>query len=137
MAYGANYGYNPYISPYMTPYTTQQMIQPTQPQNNGGFVWVNDINEAANYMVAPNSAVQLWDKNNPCVYLKTADAAGKPTMQIFDLVERKAQNPSQHVSDGAGDFVLREEFNELKSRVEALAVKKSTKVKVIREDDDE
>lgn len=102
MAFGANYSYNPYVNPYAAPYGGQQMQQQIyQPQAQqppqgaqqptNGFVWVNDINEASNYLVAPNSAVQLWDKNSPCVYLKTADAAGKPTMQIFDLAERKQQ----------------------------------------------
>ena len=106
MAFGANYSYNPYVNPYNVPcggqQMQQQMYQPQmqQPpqgvqQASNGFVWVNDINEAANYLVAPNSAVQLWDKNSPCVYLKTADAAGKPTMQIFDLVERKQQPTAQ------------------------------------------
>lgn len=135
MAFGANYNYNPYVNPYAAPYggqqMQQQMYQPQaqQPpqatqQPSNGFVWVNDINEAANYIVAPNSAVQLWDKNSPCVYLKTADAAGKPTMQIFDLVERKQQ--LQTASQSADvDFVKRSEFDELRKTVDALTAKKA------------
>ena len=134
MAFGANYSYNPYVNPYNAPYGGQQMQQqmyqpqaqqpsqaPQQPSN--GFVWVNDINEAANYLVAPNSAVQLWDKNSPCVYLKTADAAGKPTMQIFDLVERKQQTQTAAQSADT-DFVKRSEFDELRKAVDALTAKK-------------
>lgn len=141
MAFGANYSYNPYVNPYAAPYggqqMQQQMYQPQaqQPpqgaqQPSNGFVWVNDINEAANYLVAPNSAVQLWDKNSPCVYLKSADSTGKPTMQIFDLVERKtAQNATQEPTEG-NDYVLRSEFDELVKKVDALMAKKvKTKVK--------
>lgn len=135
MAFGANYSYNPYVSPYAAPYGGQQMQQQMyqsqmqQPpqgaqQPSNGFVWVNDINEAANYLVAPNSAVQLWDKNSPCVYLKTADAAGKPTMQIFDLVERKQQTQTAGQSAEA-DFVKRSEFDELRKVVDALTAKKA------------
>lgn len=141
MAFGANYGYNPYINPYASSYSGQQMLQfmpqqtvgcgqqltqpMQQPQTiNNGFVWVNDMNEAANFVVAPNSAVQLWDKNNPCVYLKTADAAGKPTMQIFDLVERKNTTTSTQLPhDSGNDFVQRGEFEALVARVDALVVK--------------
>ena len=135
MAFGANYSYNPYVNPYNAPYggqqMQQQMYQPQmqQPpqgaqQPSNGFVWVNDINEAANYLVAPNSAVQLWDKNSPCVYLKTADAAGKPTMQIFDLVERKQQTQTAAQSADT-DFVKRSEFDELRKAVDALIAKKA------------
>ena len=135
MAFGANYNYNPYVNPYAAPYGGQQMQQqmyqpqmqpPSQApqQASNGFVWVNDINEAANYLVAPNSAVQLWDKNSPCVYLKTADAAGKPTMQIFDLVERKQQTQTAAQSAEA-DFVKRSEFDELRKAVDALTAKKA------------
>ena len=135
MAFGANYSYNPYVNPYNAPYggqqMQQQMYQPQmqQPpqgaqQPSNGFVWVNDINEAANYLVAPNSAVQLWDKNSPCVYLKTADAAGKPNMQIFDLVERKQQTQTAAQSADT-DFVKRSEFDELRKVVDALTAKKA------------
>ena len=136
MAFGANYSYNPYVNPYAAPYggqqMQQQMYQPQmqQPpqgaqQASNGFVWVNDINEAANYLVAPNSAVQLWDKNSPCVYLKTADAAGKPTMQIFDLVERKQQPTAQTQTATTSDYVTRAEFAELQAKFDALTAKKS------------
>ena len=135
MAFGANYNYNPYVNPYAAPYggqqMQQQMYQPQaqqQPQGaqqaSNGFVWVNDINEASNYLVAPNSAVQLWDKNSPCVYLKTADAAGKPTMQIFDLVERKQQPTAQTQTATTADYVTRAEFAELRKAVDALTAKK-------------
>ena len=136
MAFGANYSYNPYVNPYAAPYGGQQMQQQIyQPQMqqppqgaqqpSNGFVWVNDINEAANYLVAPNCAVQLWDKNSPCVYLKTADAAGKPTMQIFDLVERKQQPTAQTQTAATTDYVTRAEFAELQAKFDALTAKKS------------
>ena len=136
MAFGANYNYNPYVNPYAAPYGGQQMQQqmyqpqmqqPSQgaQQPSNGFVWVNDINEASNYLVAPNSAVQLWDKNSPCVYLKTADAAGKPTMQIFDLVERKQQPTAQTQTAAMADYVTRAEFAELQAKFDALTAKKS------------
>ena len=134
MAFGNNYAYNPYINPYASPYNPQpqpqpmmqnfqqpqiQQMQQQTPQN--GFVWVDGIEEANNFYVAPNNAVQLWDKNLPCIYKKSADAAGKPTMQIFDLVERKNEIPSRIDSKADfSDFVKRGELIPLEERIAKL-----------------
>ena len=104
-------------------------IQQQTPQN--GFVWVDGIEEANNFYVAPNNAVQLWDKNSPCIYKKSADAAGKPTMQIFDLVERKNEAPSKtDFKVDLSGFVKRDEITLLEERIaklEALNAKQKAK----------
>ena len=127
MAFGNNYAYNPYINPYASPYNpqTQPMMQNFQQQQQqtpqNGFVWVDGIEEANNFYVAPNNAVQLWDKNLPCIYKKSADAAGKPTMQIFDLVERKNETPSKtDFKADFSDFVKRNEIILLEERIAKL-----------------
>ena len=90
------YYYQPY-QPYQPPMADQltqlrqsyqPMQQPQQAPASPSIVWVQSEMEAANYLVAPNSAVTLWDSNSPVVYLKQADASGKPSMKIYDLVER-------------------------------------------------
>ena len=94
----AYYGYQPYQM-YQPPMADQlmqlrqnqyqpNMQQAPQQQPSPSIVWVQNEMEAANYLVAPNSAVTLWDSNSPVVYLKQADASGKPSMKIYDLVER-------------------------------------------------
>ena len=59
----------------------QPMPQPVQqnPIAQGGVQWVSGEQEARGYLIAPNSAVALWDSTAPTVYLKQADASGKPT----------------------------------------------------------
>ena len=42
-------------------------------------------------MLAPNTAIALWDSTNPCIYLKQSDASGRPTIKTFDLVERTGE----------------------------------------------
>lgn len=75
--------------PYYNPY--QQNYYPAAPQQNPtSIIWVNGEREASIYPVAPNNAVALWDSDAPVIYLKQADAAGKPTMKAYDLVERVA-----------------------------------------------
>ena len=99
----AYYGYQPYQM-YQPPMADQLMqlrqnqyqpnMQQVPQQAAPSIVWVQNEMEAVNYLVAPNSAVTLWDSNAPVVYLKQADASGKPSMKIYDLVER-TQRPVQ------------------------------------------
>ncbi len=62
-------------------------IQPAAPQNNG-IIWVSSRQEADGYLIAPGSAVALWDSNAPVIYLRQADNTGKPSTKVYDLVER-------------------------------------------------
>lgn len=105
-------------------YQPQPAAQPVAlPQSQiqqSGVQWVNGEQEARNWMIAPNAAVALWDSSAPTVYLKQADASGKPTLKIFDLVERVA---SVGVKP-ADNFVTRKEFDELSAIVNEIKLKK-------------
>lgn len=72
---------------YQTPVAPQQTAAPQVVQS--GIIWVGGAQEAAMYPIAPNNAVALWDKGGSVIYLKQADATGKPSMTVYDLVERK------------------------------------------------
>lgn len=95
-----------------------QMQQPVQAQTQAAIIWVDGYNEAAMYPVAPNAAVALWDKSSPAIYLKRADATGKPSMQVFDLVERKeALKPEQHAESR---FATVEALESVSNRVDGI-----------------
>lgn len=106
----------------------QQMAQPVmqQPQNTSSILWVSNEREAFGYPVAPNSAVALWDANNPVVYLKKADASGKPDTEIYDLVKRNAVNaattPVQAAQAAHVEYVPVDRFDALAARCDAMAV---------------
>lgn len=116
----------------------QQMMQPAPPpvpQNpvaTGGVQWVSSEQEARGYLIAPNSAVALWDSTAPTVYLKQADASGKPTLKVYDLVER-TETPRTAPQEKGVEFVTREEFDRLAALVGELKGKKKRKED---EDDD-
>ena len=124
MAYGYPSYYNPY-QPYQPPMPDQMaqlragqyqpqplqnMQQPPQ-QNNTQIVWVPGGQAAFEYPVAPNSAVALWDSTAPVIYLKQADASGKPS-----------QAP-------AVEYATREQLDALAARVDALSAPKIAKAK--------
>ena len=140
------YGYQPY-QPYQPPMADQLMqlrqnqfqpnMQQVPQQQSPSIVWVQNEMEAANYLVAPNSAVTLWDSNVPVVYLKQADASGKPSMKIYDLVER-SQRPAQAPQVPAVEYAPLSRLEALEARLNELeAVKetpKATKKTTTKED---
>ena len=119
------YGYQPYPSyqppvPDQLAQLRQQQYQPPMQQaaQQPSIQWVSSERAAYEYLVAPNSAVALWDSSAPVVYLKQADASGKPSMKVYDLVERTAQAPEARPGV---EYVTRQEFEALAARLDALA----------------
>ena len=135
MAY-TPYGWqNPYYPPPMQD-NLMQMRQMQQPQMQSqipqalqnpvaqsGVQWVSGGQEARNWMIAPNAAVALWDSSAPTVYLKQADASGKPTLKVYDLVERLASAPDAQKAPAA-EYVTRKEFDALAALVSEMKGKK-------------
>ena len=82
------------------PQPIQSQLPPANPVAGGaqnGMIWVSGRTEADGYLVAPNSAVALWDANSPVIYLRKADSTGKPSTVVYDLVERTENPPQQAV----------------------------------------
>mgnify|MGYP004655114195 CR=1 FL=1 len=96
-----------------------QMQYPQQAQQNQSIIWVPNEKAANDFIVAPNNAVTLWDMNAPVVYVKKADASGKPDMKTYDLVERVA-TPTAARSDPQAEYVTRRDLADLAARVAAL-----------------
>lgn len=96
MAYNNGFpmSYPQYTQQYPQQYQQQfqQPIPTPQPQNVGGPIWVSGEAGAKAYLVAPNTTVQLWDSENPVIYLKSADASGMPSIKVIDYTIRNAQN---------------------------------------------
>lgn len=135
MAYYNNYfpaNYQPYQY-YTQPYQQiPQQMQPTQMsvanqqapqvQTSNSIIWVSGEKEAAMYPIAPNNAVTLWSQSEPVVYLKQADASGKPTMKTYDLVERSetAQNGTNETGAKTPDYATKDELAALVTAVRGI-----------------
>lgn len=130
--------FNPYFNPYypqpmqdtLAQLRQQQMqtlppqMQPIQnPVAQGGVQWVSGRQEAENWMIAPNTAIALWDSSAPVIYLKQSDASGKPTLKTYDLVERLASAPDAQKAPAA-EYVTRKEFDALAALVSEMKGKK-------------
>ena len=101
------------------PMYQQPMYQP-QPQNTqpSSLMWVGSYAEAQAYPVAPNNAVALWDSSSPAIYLKQADASGRPTLRVYDIVERTESVPAK---DGKViDYATKDDLAAFSASLEAI-----------------
>lgn len=115
--------YFPSYQPYYNTFNaipTQPIVGPTQPTQQ--IIWVSGPQEAQMYPIAPNNAVTLWDKSGKNVYVKTADATGKPSMTVYDLVERKI-NATESVSEADSNlptYATKEQLEAVSEAVKGL-----------------
>ena len=115
---------NQFAQPYQQPMQTNPAPMQTQPTND--MLFVLNENEASAYPVAPNNSVVLGDKNNKTFYIKTANAQGIPSMQIYDFTERteKAQNePTTHKCTCGDKYATKEQINHLRGKIDDLTAK--------------
>lgn len=122
---------------FAQPFQQPPMQPQPMPAPNNDMIFVLGQNEAESYPVAPNATVTMWDKNQKTFYIKTANAQGIPSMQIYDFTERPQntpQTPTEHVCKCGDNFVTKEEFevlqgkyNEIMDKLEQLEEKPKTK----------
>ncbi|MCX4373789.1 MAG: hypothetical protein OSJ58_18615 [Dysosmobacter sp.] len=114
-----------------------QQIPPANPAAGcaqNGIIWISGKAEADGYLVAPNSAVALWDANNPVIYLRKADSTGKPSTVVYDLVER-TDNPGPQQSAPQIDMSQYVTLEQLEA-ILAERLKKPAKPAKLKEDTD-
>lgn len=108
MAYNNYFPMNYQNYPQVYP---QQQIQP-QPQQNisSGIVWVQGIEGAKAHPVAPGQAVLLMDSDSDCLYLKSADMTGMPSLRVFDYKERVSA-PQETKNEDFSQFATKEDIS--------------------------
>lgn len=132
MAYNNYFPMNYQNYPQVYP---QQQIQ-SQPQQNisSGIVWVQGIEGAKAHPVAPGQAVLLMDSDSDCLYLKSADMTGMPSLRVFDYKERVSA-PQETKNEDFSQFATKEDISlcvtkdELKSAISELEKKLKGKKK--------
>ena len=112
--------YNPMQQPYIQPQTAQN-----QPQaNQNGLIWVQGIEAAKSYLVAPNNTVLLMDSESPKFYLKTSDASGMPLpLRVFEYQETAVNGPNKVPESSTVDlsaYATKAEFDAFKSEINGV-----------------
>ena len=109
-------GYNSYF-----PTGYQPAYYPQMQQNNqgGSIIWVQGEAGAKSYLVAPNTSVVLWDSEAQVIYIKSADAAGLPSIKTLDYTMRDSIAQTGQI-EAQGDFATKEDISLIKEEIEAL-----------------
>ena len=95
-----------------------------QPQYNSSIIWVQGIESAKAYPVAPGNSILLMDSETEQFYIKSADVNGMPKpLRIFSYEELK-ENTTKSNSD---NFITRDEFDELKEYIHKNIIKKESR----------
>ena len=128
--------------PYVSSAIPQSMMsQPVQPQAmpamqqmpvpQSNIIWVNSIEEIANYPTGKGWQQFFGDKNKEMIYVRDTDLNGvtQPIKKLaYTIVEdpEPTQSPPQQVPD---NYVTKEEFNNLASSVKMMTEKLSDLLK--------
>jgi hypothetical protein len=110
-AYSPAAVYNPYAPnrSVMPPNTAYNAI-------NNGIIWVQGIEGAKAYQIAPNSNVMLMDsENDGRFYIKVSDNVGMCNLRTFSYVETTGQEPFSrgHENDiDMSQYVTKDELQE-------------------------
>lgn len=96
---------------YNNQFFGNQQIQPQQDER----IWVQGIEGANAYLVAPNSFVRLWDSQSNVFYEKHTDAIGRPYTEIFEYTKKSDQKPQVAVTSSYDS-----QIEELEKRISAL-----------------
>ena len=99
-----------------------QQIQQPQAQGNG-ITWIQGIEAAKSYLIAPNSSVVLMDSENPVFYIKSADQSGMPTLRVFKFEEITGQQQQPKAEPvpqiDTSMYITREEFEKRIAEISA------------------
>ena len=91
--------------------------QPYLQQQNNGIIWIQGEAAAKSDLVAPGSTVPLWDSERQTIYIKSADAAGMPSIKIIDYMIRE---PQAQQAQAAPAYATREDLDAVRAQLAAL-----------------
>ena len=112
------------------PVVPQYPVMQTQQQGNAP-IWIQGEAAAKSYLTAPGSTVVLFDSEQKTIYIKSADAAGMPSMKILDYTIRGEEEKPQT------EYATKDEVNALAEKIKGLKDELKKKARLLKEDEDD
>lgn len=110
-----------YKGQYQQPIMQQPMVQQQVVQSNGGLIWVDNEEQAKNYLVAPNNVVPMFDKGSSAMYIKSADGAGMLTFKKYKLIDVDEEMPKNettaHKCTCGDKFATKEQLSAVEGKI--------------------
>ena len=113
---------NPYGGFYGQPYAQPQpQPQPAMPPAKPTFDFVNGVEGAKSYGVAPNRTAILMDTENAAVYIKSANGIGQCGIEFYTLSKssEEAIRAQRQKAENAA-FVTKDEFASVVQRLASI-----------------
>ena len=114
--------YYPYYPTQNNAFQNVGNVGANQPNVQSSLIWVQVINAAKSYPVAPNTSVPLFDSEANVVYIKSADASGMPSIKVLDYNVRDNTPKAAEIQPQA-DFVTHTELADMQKEIDALKAK--------------
>ena len=115
--------YYPYQNQYYSQLGQYSPAHQQAQQNNNGLIWIQGIESAKSYMVAPNSTVLLMDAEAPKFYLKSTDASGMPMLRVFEYTEKVqngANKPTEVQAMDLSTYATKAEFDAFRDEIQGI-----------------
>lgn len=99
--------------PFQTPHYTPQTNNP---------IWVQGIEAAKSYIVAPNTTVLLMDSETNRFFLKSSDASGMPLpLRVFEYTEKTGQiQPQESKTVDLSSYATKAEFDAFREEINGI-----------------
>lgn len=89
-------------------------------QNSINLVYVNGYDSAKDVILQPNQRVWIMNTNANEFYIKTSDSMGVSTLDCYEFSKIDPKARENNVLNKNVDYIKREEFDALKSKIDAL-----------------
>lgn len=122
------------------PNYTYQNVQNKMPQtttdnkqqNSINLVYVNGYDSAKDVILQPNQRVWIMNTNANEFYIKTSDSMGVSTIDCYEFNKIDPKSRENNVLNKNVDYIKRDEFDALKSKIDTLEKSLNQKPKTIK-----
>lgn len=124
--------YAPYQNQYYTQLAQMNPVHVPAQNNQSSLIWVQGIEAAKSYMVAPNNTVLLMDSESQKFYLKSSDASGMPMLRVFEYSEiaQNVQNkPVESPAVDLSSYATKAELDAFRDEIQGILKNVSKPVK--------
>lgn len=89
------------------------------------YAFVNGIEGAKSYQVAPNQTMLLMDSDSPTIYMKSANSLGQASLRYFKMVEISESDAKGENNKNNVEYALKSDVDNINKKIEELSAKLS------------
>ena len=129
---------NTSYQPQANKFNMNQQYPDTNKSNDSSInlIYVKDYESAKDVILQPNQRAWIMNTNCQEFYIKTSDSMGVSTVDCYQFTKFDPKTREFNSGDKEVDYIKRDEFDALKSKIEALEKSVSNKTKFSKKADD-